>query len=87
MSKKPITKRDYKRMYESVAEQLQIAQNREHSSLTFDNLTICWSKRQVTWRGRTVTISPDDPDCLVLPITNDQSLLIMASRLRYEPLA
>ena len=55
--------------------------------LTFDVLTICWSKRTVSYRGQTNSFAEQLGDCLSLPMTNDVELLTMASRLRWQPIA
>ena len=72
---RPKTKKDWKALAVRRGELLAEAQRAIKPPLTFDTLTICFSKREVTIGGRTVSLGDDGPDCLSFPITNDQYLL------------
>ena len=48
--------------------------------ITFDNLSVCWSKRTITFRRQTIEIPEDASyDCVTFPITNDLHLLSAGS--------
>jgi len=64
-------------MYESVSAQLTAVQNQPKGPLTFENLTICFSKRQITFKGRTMT-AEGNMDCVTYPVTSEVELMVRA---------
>jgi hypothetical protein len=45
--------------------------------LTFTTLTVCFSKRTISFRGNTIH-APEDftADCVTFPVTNNETLLV-----------